>query len=68
MGTGDGTLGVRTLRGWRPARIAELGIGEDAQRRCRVDDRARQHAIPHEEALAGVGTDRDPTAGGLEAD
>ena len=67
-GRGDGALGVRTLRGRRPARVAELGAGEDVQRGRRVDDRARQHAVPDEEALAGVGTDRDAAAGGLEAD
>ena len=52
----------------RPRRVAGLGAGEDVEQQRRLAHGARQDAVLQEEALAGVGRQRDAPARRLEAD
>ena len=54
--------------GRRPGGVAELVAGQHVEQPGGVGDRAGEHAVADQEALAGVGTDRDPAARGLQPD
>ncbi len=59
---------VRLGRPRRPRRVARLVAGQHVEQQRGLGDRAREHAVRHQERVAEVGPARDAPAARLQAD